>query len=51
MNIVSTKMVWISEKSNKYHSHEHCSGIQNAVKIELKEAEEKGYIPCRKCNN
>ncbi|MDB8712007.1 Abi family protein [Mediterraneibacter gnavus] len=49
MNIVPRHVVWISEGSNKYHSHEYCSGMKNAIEVELDEAEKHGYVPCKKC--
>ena len=50
INIVPSHSVWITEKSNKYHSNKHCSGIKNAMEIEFEEAIDNGYIPCKKCN-
>lgn len=50
MNIVPRHVVWISENSNKYHLHKHCSGMKDAIEVELEEAEKHGYIPCKKCN-
>lgn len=50
MDIVPTLVVWISENSNRYHSNPHCSGLKNAIEIELEKAETQGYIPCKKCN-
>lgn len=49
MNIIQTKIVWISEKSRKYHCKQHCSGLQDTVEMELEIAEKQGYIPCQKC--
>lgn len=49
MNIVSTRMAYITEKSNKYHFNPYCSGIKNAVEIPYEDAEKEGYIPCRRC--
>ncbi len=49
MNIIPTRIVWGSEKSKIYHSNPYCSGIKNALKMELSEAEENGYLPCKKC--
>lgn len=50
MNIVPTHSVWITENSNKYHSVQHCSGIKNAIELDIEEAIHHGYIPCKKCN-
>lgn len=49
MDITPTQVVWISNKSNKYHFHPFCSGLKNAYRIEFEKAKEKGYIPCKKC--
>ena len=50
MNIIPTHSVWITENSDKYHSSRHCSGIKSAIEIDIDEATEQGYIPCKKCN-
>ena len=50
MNIIPKNTVFISEKSKKYHTNPHCSGIKNTLEIELEEAERLGYVPCKKCN-
>lgn len=50
MNIVPKNIVYISEKSRKYHNNPHCSGIQNVKEISLEEAEDLGYIPCKRCS-
>lgn len=50
VNIVSTQIVWVSDKSSKYHSNPHCSGLKNAKELELEKAEKQGYIPCKRCN-
>lgn len=49
MDIITRKIVWVSSKSKKYHSNEHCSGITNAVEMELEEAQKLGYTPCKRC--
>ena len=49
MNIVPKNIVYISERSRKYHDNPHCSGIQNVKEIPLEEAENLGYIPCKRC--
>ncbi len=50
MNIVPKNIVYISEKSRKYHNNPHCSGIQNVKEISLEESEDLGYIPCKRCS-
>ncbi len=51
MDIIPTNYVWVSESSNKYHRIPHCSGMQNPNKIDLNDAVDQGYIPCKKCDN
>lgn len=51
INIEIAHFVYISEKSRKFHSDKHCSGLQNAKRIQLSEAQEYGYEPCKKCFN
>lgn len=51
MDIIPTHIVYISEKSNKYHSNPHCSGVKRVSKISLDDAEANGYVPCKKCTN
>lgn len=50
MNITAQEVVWISANSNKYHSNQHCSGMNDAVKTPFTEAKDRGYVPCKKCN-
>lgn len=49
INIESRKVVYITEKSNKYHHNPTCSGIQNTTTVDLSYALENGYIPCKRC--
>lgn len=49
INIVQRTPVWISPRSNKYHIDEHCCGIKKASRLELSEAQEQGFLPCKKC--
>lgn len=49
MNIEVSHIVYITEKSKKYHADIHCSGMTNAKKIELSEAKALNYIPCKRC--
>lgn len=35
--------------SNKYHKHSNCSGMKGAVKMTREEAENRGYVACKKC--
>lgn len=49
IDIEITSIVFVSDRSKKYHSEIHCSGIQNARRIEYSQAEELGYTPCKRC--
>lgn len=51
VNITQEDRVWISENSNKFHSLQHCSGLENPKRISLKDAQQAGYIPCKRCCN
>lgn len=47
--ITAESYVWVNERTNKFHSKEHCSGSQNCVHMELDRARSLGYQPCQKC--
>lgn len=49
MDIIQRRIVYVTEKSNRYHIHPHCSGIKNAYEMEHDEAEKKGFVPCKRC--
>lgn len=49
VNITSHQVVWISDSSNKYHANQHCSGLKNAKQIDLKQAQELGFVQCKRC--
>lgn len=49
MNIIPCEVVYITNNSNKYHSVKHCSGIKDAIQIDLEKAKTNGFIPCKKC--
>lgn len=49
VNIVPKKVVYVSEKSNKYHFGPHCSGINNVHELSVEDAIEKGYVGCKRC--
>lgn len=49
INISIHQIVWISGKSRKFHVNPHCSGILNPRQIDLQEAQNKGYLPCKRC--
>ena len=50
VNIESHDYLWLSEKSKIIHSNPFCSGMKNAIKIEISEIQED-YIPCKRCLN
>jgi len=49
LDIVSKNIVWLTEKSKKYHSRQHCSGNMHAQEAEESKAKELGYTPCKRC--
>ena len=49
MNIIPRNTVFVSERSRKYHTDPHCSGIQNVLELSLEEAKKSGYSPCKRC--
>lgn len=49
INIITRDIVYVSEKSHKYHRNPHCSGIQNVAEIPIEDAMSKGYLPCKRC--
>ena len=49
INIETQQIVYITDRSNKFHRISNCSGIQNTKAVTFSEAMEKGYIPCKRC--
>lgn len=49
LNIEQQHIAWTSATSNRYHADPHCSGLTNAKKISLEEADKNGLIPCKRC--
>ena len=49
IDIVPTNTVYITGTSDKYHANPYCSGIKDAMQMEMEEAVEKGYKPCKRC--
>lgn len=41
--------VFKTSRSNKYHMDQHCSGIHDAITIDLKDALAQGLVPCKRC--
>ena len=50
LNIIPSHFVYVSGKSKKYHTDIHCSGMQNAHRIEYNQAIKDGYEPCKRCS-
>ena len=50
IDIIPHSLVYVSNSSNNYHINPHCSGIKEAVALEIEEAKKQGYIPCKRCN-
>lgn len=49
MNIHARQIVWVAEKSRKYHVNPHCSGAISLKEMDLEEAKGKDYCPCKRC--
>lgn len=49
MNIERQRVVYISDSSNKFHTKPHCSGLTTSIEINLEEALQQEYIPCKRC--
>lgn len=49
VDIVPHTIVYVSNASNKYHINPHCSGIKDATPLDLEDAENQNYIPCKRC--
>ena len=47
---MTKQIVYITEKSSKYHIDPYCSGIKNPIELTFEEASENGYIPCKRCS-
>lgn len=45
-----TKYVFISPRGKKYHYNPSCAGLENCIKVDIKEAQAKGYTECSKCH-
>lgn len=49
INIEVHTIVHIPSNSKKYHFNPSCSGIKDSIAIDLSDAIENGYIPCKRC--
>ncbi len=49
INIVSRNIVHVSPKSKKYHNNPYCSGIKAPIEMTLEEAQNQGFVPCKRC--
>ncbi|MBS6520303.1 MAG: Abi family protein [Clostridiales bacterium] len=47
--IEAEELVWVSNSSKIFHSHNHCGASRNLHQITKTEAFEQGYSPCQKC--
>ena len=51
INIKPCDVVFVSPKSGKFHSNPHCSGMKDAIQLELDEAYKNNFSPCKRCLN
>lgn len=51
MDIQPKTIVYISAKTHKYHSNSHCSGIKSPQEMDINDAIDMGYLPCKRCCN
>lgn len=42
-------MVYISPSGSKYHNKTDCGSMSEALLVEVDDAEDAGYDPCKKC--
>lgn len=49
VSITSVSYVWVNEKTKKFHSHNTCSGIANAVRMKIEDIDMSIYCPCKRC--
>ena len=49
VNIEPRNDVYIIDSSKIYHAIPHCSGIKNYRPIPIKQAQDAGYRPCKRC--
>ena len=42
--------VWIPQGGTRYHKTPDCSGMKDPTEIPLREAKERGFIPCKRCD-
>lgn len=49
INIEHHTWVFTSNKNKIYHYDPHCSGMQNPTRIELEDALNQDYVPCKRC--
>lgn len=49
INIVPQTLVYVTSSSNKYHINPYCSGIKDAIPLDLEEAKTQNYVPCKRC--
>ena len=49
INIEYKKFVFVSDATKKFHYNPHCSGLKNALQMELNDALSQGLTPCKRC--
>ena len=47
--ITSKKHVWVNNSTKKFHNNQHCSGMNNATKIDIADVDKLGLEPCKRC--
>lgn len=47
--ITTSRVVWITGSSNKFHKYPNCSGIKNPIEISIDDIDLETYKPCKRC--
>lgn len=51
IDIVKKDFVYYKASGSKYHTIPSCSGMQDAIQIDIEEAKSLGLAPCKRCCN
>lgn len=51
IDIVKKNFVYYKASGSKYHTIPSCSGMQDAIQIDIEEAKSLGLAPCKRCCN
>ena len=51
IDIVEKDFVYYKASGSKYHTIPSCSGMQDAIQIDIEEAKSLGLTPCKRCCN